>query len=951
MVDDDASSTLDSLKLADFDPREAETRPIERHSVLRELQSRLFGRAKAELVLGGRYVLKERLGAGGFGAVYRAYDPALERDVAVKVLRGTTVDPTEGAALLAESRTIAALDHPNVVRVFDVGLDEDFEPGPSEALPTVYVVLELLVGRPLSEWISSERPDTTRLLDTLVGAGRGVAAVHDAGIVHGDIKPANIVVDADGDARVVDFGLAHHVGRELETTERNARVASSRQSARFVRGGTPAYMAPEATLGGDPTFRGDQYSLALVIAEALAGRLPFPGTRDDLPAEKLRGVSPGQLATLGLAAAPARVLARALSPRPEDRFASVGAMLDALARPAMRGTAAWIALGVVGASALFLSPDEAAQCDAFRRSARESWAEQQPLIRERFERWSTPYAEELGARVVAKVDELVDSWETEASRFCRDRSVDTSETDRTELCLDGRLREIETVLQILAEGNAVELEHSLDVIAKVGAPEYCAPALVERAMISGDPAMQAAASRLRGDLFRTRAQLAAGNDVEARALASRVQLRAEALELAPVEAEATYELGNAQCALGRFADGIANLERAYFSAETLGHDRLMAAASTRLVMIAGRQLQDADLALRWGEWARAAVARISDNGEATAALEYALGVVALRRGDLELGFRQHEHALDLYRKLGDTSSVAACLNGLAVVHKERGQLDDALPLLEQVYQLEVERLGEHHPHVTTVASNLGLTALELGDIPRAESMLAQVVDSRRSSLGPDHPDVAAAVLNLSVVDYTRGRYSQALEQTNTATAVIEAALGEHPMLALALDNAGVCRRGEGHADLAVPLHRRALQVQHDTMPPGHPQTATTLTNLGLALALAGHPADADAEFNRARTILGADPSEAATILRLFTAIAQEQRGADGRTELKRGLRELGERPRPVLGYATFALARAERAHGNESGAIAAANRAREVFASLSNETDGERVERFLLDSR
>lgn len=950
MGDDRASESNPSLTYDD--PRAAEHRRVERHNVLRELQSRLFGRARRQIVL-GRYIVREQVGSGGFGAVYRAFDPSLERDVAIKILRGTSLDPRDGAALLAESRIIAGLDHPNVVRVWDVGLDDEFEPDRDTAMPTVYVVLELLDGAPLDRWIVETRPEPDRVLQVLQEAGAGIAAVHEAGIAHGDIKPANIVVDASGRARVVDFGLAHRVGRELETTERSTLGASKSSAPRFARGGTPLYMAPEAALAGDPTLVADQFSLALVMAEALIGELPYDGTKAEVADAKRRGLSGAELVRAGLDARIAHALARSLSPRPEERYPSVRAMLDAMTprrRPPVVAVAT-VAVGI-GLGAVLWSARTAPRCESYRAKAEAAWAERREAIRERFDRWSAPYAGALHERVVGRLDDVAEAWTERADVLCADApAVTPTEADQIELCLDARLAELEAVLEVLATGGSMELRRSMNVIAEVGDPSFCAPEQLESAMVSADPEVQATIAALRQDLFDGQAKLATGDIGAARAAAQTVLERARALELGPVEAEATYELGNAAVAAGRPDEAVELLERAYFSAETLGHDRLMAAASSRLVLVAGRQLENTQLALRWGEWARAAIARLKDPASALASLEYALGVVALRRGDLDLAARQYEHALELYRELGARGDIAATLNGLAVTHKEKGDPATALELLEEAYALESAELGPLHPDASATLSNLGLAALELGDGARAATALTQVVDTRRASLGGEHPDVAAALVNLSVVDYTIGRYDVALERLDQAAEIIESSLGQHPMLAIALDNAGACRRELGDPQAAIPLHRHAIEIQERALPELHEQRGTTLANYGLSLALGGQRAQSDAAFEQAEVILGGNGDasrQGRASLLAYVAMAKEHRGDDGRNGLRRALELLErDRPRPLTGQVAFALAQAELARGATTESVAAAQRARSMFEQLGNQPDQQRVEDWL----
>ncbi|WP_265443877.1 protein kinase domain-containing protein [Flexivirga meconopsidis] len=205
-------------------------------------------------VVGGRYLLTSRIAGGGMGEVWRATDEVLERPVAIKLLRASlTDDPAFLARFRVEARNAAKLSHGNIAQVHDYGEDHG----------TAFLVLELVDGRPLSQIIAEEAPlaevDAVHLL---VQAATALHAAHTKGIVHRDVKPANIVVDDESTAKLTDFGIA----RALD--------ASSMTRAGEVMG-TPQYLAPEAAIGKEATPQSDVYSLGIVAYELLVGRLPY----------------------------------------------------------------------------------------------------------------------------------------------------------------------------------------------------------------------------------------------------------------------------------------------------------------------------------------------------------------------------------------------------------------------------------------------------------------------------------------------------------------------------------------------------------------------------------------------------------------------------------------------------------------------------------------------------
>lgn len=253
----------------------------------------------------GRYVIIEPIGQGGMGTVYRAFDPELNRGIALKILSVKQVDSQAAARaknrLIREAQALAQLSHPNVVAVHDVGtLDDD-----------VFIAMELVRGKTLKEWMEDEKQSVKDTVAVLTDAGQGLSAAHKAGLVHRDFKPGNVIVGDDGRVRVLDFGLARVVDGEETTDDRpvdtdsgviSSNESSSGSSASFgdtnridlsssstsnlllspltnVGGvlGTPMYMAPEQHLGRKTDERTDQHAFCLVLYEALFGRRPFRG--------------------------------------------------------------------------------------------------------------------------------------------------------------------------------------------------------------------------------------------------------------------------------------------------------------------------------------------------------------------------------------------------------------------------------------------------------------------------------------------------------------------------------------------------------------------------------------------------------------------------------------------------------------------------------------------------
>jgi serine/threonine-protein kinase len=209
-------------------------------------------------VLGGRYVLDEQIGNGGYGEVWRATDTVLSRPVAVKLLHPRYTQRSEALARFrAEARHAGCLSHENIAQVFDYGEPADGQPP--------YLVMELVDGPSLETVLAGGPLDESRTMDIVAQAAAGLQAAHAAGMIHRDIKPANLLLAPDGTVKITDFGIAHTIG--------SAPVTATGELI-----GTPGYLAPERAMGERATPASDLYSLGMVAYECLAGAPPFRGT-------------------------------------------------------------------------------------------------------------------------------------------------------------------------------------------------------------------------------------------------------------------------------------------------------------------------------------------------------------------------------------------------------------------------------------------------------------------------------------------------------------------------------------------------------------------------------------------------------------------------------------------------------------------------------------------------
>ncbi|MCA9601186.1 MAG: serine/threonine protein kinase [Myxococcales bacterium] len=303
------------------------------------IKARLF-KSRAQPAKIGRFTILDRLGEGGMGVVYGAYDEQLDRKVAVKVLRPEVVQhsATGRVRLLREAQAMARLSHPNIVAVHEAGEEEG----------RIFVAMEFVRGQSLDRWIASagER-DTPRarpwreVLSVFLQAGRGLVAAHAAGIIHRDFKPHNAMISDEGVVKVLDFGLARASearSEELFTTPVGVDTERGHlQRALTMTGavlGTPAYMAPEQVHGAFPvTAATDVWALGVMLYEAIAGHIPCRGrTIQEILATTATGTHVPIDRVPGVDIDPelARAIEQALVADPTERIENAGALRSAL---------------------------------------------------------------------------------------------------------------------------------------------------------------------------------------------------------------------------------------------------------------------------------------------------------------------------------------------------------------------------------------------------------------------------------------------------------------------------------------------------------------------------------------------------------------------------------------------------------------------------------------------
>src|SRR5689334_23292662 len=396
------------------------------------------------------------------GTVFAAYDPRLDRKVAVKLVRGSGDDANQ--RVLAEARALGRLTHPNVVAVFDA----------DEVDGSIYIVMELAPGPSLRAWVEAD-PTWRDVVGVMRQAALGLAAAHDAGIVHRDVKPDNVLIGSDR-VRLVDFGLA-------------ARRDDDRDGAASASAGTPTYMAPEVLAGGAASEASDQFSFGVTLYEALYGERPYRALRREELLEAARGAAAGAARPPGTEV-PAwlhAIAIRALAADPGKRFPSMAAVAAELGhdrrrrqRIAVASAAVMAALAATGAVAYRGGAAGARDVDPCgggpaRRTAAMSDA--------RLAQVAAALGDAAWAKkATADLAGAAGAWEAAFRRVCEATRVSGAQSDALYTlrmrCLDRRLDRLAALADALAPagGGALDAgarDDAATAIASLPAAETC----------------------------------------------------------------------------------------------------------------------------------------------------------------------------------------------------------------------------------------------------------------------------------------------------------------------------------------------------------------------------------------------------------------------------------------------------------------------------------------------
>jgi serine/threonine protein kinase/tetratricopeptide (TPR) repeat protein len=765
----------------------------------------------------GRYVVLERLGVGGMGEVYAAYDPELDRKIAIKLLlpgQGDSLGTSSGhGRLLREAQAMAKLHHPNVVAVHDVGTYD----------VRVFVAMEFVDGGNLADWIEDGSDGKGKphpwpeVLGRFLAAGEGLAAAHAAGLIHRDFKPANVLVGQDGSVRVADFGLARQAVLDSPSEPRVEPTASGKPDlisdatlpalehsfggGKSIRAslsmrmtvtgatlGTPAYMAPEQYSHTEIDARADQFSFCVALWEALYGDRPYAG--DNLHA-LMFAINQGNLreppSGSDVPASLRRALVRGLDRDPQRRWPDMQSLLVELRFDPHTRRRTWAlsaaGLGLLGAlswGVLASRPEPRAEppvCAGAAAALGDAFtSERREAIATHFAKLEQQWAHDVGERLLPRLDAWTQEWQAAWTDACEDTHVRVEQStellDRRLLCLDRQRRGFIKLVDALASADEPLARKADTLLAELGSIEACSDSdeLLRMTPMPDDP--ERAKAIIAADQVLSDAQglYFAGEIEEAKALLDSQSTIVSELDYPPLSA--TFEQLRGRLAMFQDdpAGGEQALERAFAWAIEAGDDR----RATRIARSLALELRERERNTEAARWLLigGAIAERLDDDALRGEIEIAHSQVLASAGDYPGAETAAIAAYELLRQARpDDAIVGDALYLMGLASYRAGRYDEATQRIEQARSAWGPTIGPRHPRTVAGLGVLGISARSKGDYAAAEKHFREAMAIEQDSYGADHVQATTHMMNLAVVLADQGKLDEAIALVERVIAI------------------------------------------------------------------------------------------------------------------------------------------------------------------------------------
>lgn len=806
----------------------------------------------------GRYVILDAVASGGMGEVYAAWDPNLDRKVALKILRAEIhrdLGASQGRArLLREAQAMARLSHPNIVAVHDVDTSVDGE---------VFVAMEFLDGKPLREWLAETKRPWSQVLAAFIDAGKGLAAAHHAGLVHRDFKPMNVFVTKTGRVCVLDFGIARAVDGSADIAAQPARPSSSTSQpvelltlAGSVMG-TPGYMSPEQYRGEPVDARTDQFSFCVALYEGLYGLRPVVGnTLEELKRSAESGELPLPPEDTDAPDWLLPILRRGMAAKPTDRFESMDALLEALSssprehrrrrirRLALVGAAACIvaSLGIVKIA----RPEP---CPRAESRWKDVWdRDRKAAVKAAFDATNRPFA----AAAFAEVDRLLtayeSSWLNEHHEACvatRVRQEQSTELfDRRMVCLNRRIAEVQALSKLFLAADGDVVANAVQAVGSVPPVSACnVEAVLTSSVRAPEPSAAADVATLRAELVSVNALIESGRHSAAREALKGLEAQAKRTGYGPIIGEVSLQHARIDEVAGDLKSAIPRAHDAAVAAEEWNDAELLFRAWTLLARLEGFGFSRPEPGRLYGKYAAAALARTARTPALEADLESALGLVEREAANYDAAIAHELKAVELLtRAFGPQHPrVGLALQGLAWSQSWNGDQKTATANSRAALEILRASVGNSHPAVAKVLSELGSIEDEDGNFDEAVLHQEEGLRIREEVYGADHLELASGLNNISLTYMRVNRLDDAFYCAQRALAIYAATIGPSRRTANVMHTLGEILLARNELQPALKMFLDAQTMMSATTPSGGATDAYILTAAGETYLRLGQP--------------------------------------------------------------------------------------------------------------
>ena len=745
-----------------------------------------------------RYQILGLVGKGGMGAVYKAYDPELDRSIAIKIL---TAVPQEGetasrpqARLMREAQALAKLSHPHVVAVHDVGTYAE----------GVYIAMEYVKGKTIREWLKQDTPNQKEIIGVLSKAGKGLVAAHTEGIVHRDFKPDNVIVGEKGQIKVLDFGVARAAGKEdMAVSQQKASVLDRSlpgekylstpltQAGSMV--GTTVYMAPEHFSFQALDEKTDQFSFCVTLFESLYGKRPFTGNTAQALKEKIEN---GRVEIPGDANVPKwieEIILKGLSVSKEDRYRSMWELLQALehdpeiAKSQRRKKQLLAATFVVSAVAFLgigyvLFGQSHKLCTGADRKIDSVWSNTKKAhVKEAFVKTGISYANDSFIRVARRLEQYLQNWKTdywEACRATRVRKEQSEEMlDLKMGCMNRHFQNAAALIRVFGKADKTVVQKSVQAVSSLSGFSNCndVDALQAKIPPPKDDQTKTKVDAIREHLAEIEALVNTGKYRDGLDQLIEVEKRAKTIDYLPVHAQALYHLGEIYERVGEYKMAETALKSAVKAAGKSKDTLLVAKTMVLLVWVIGYQQSRHEEGLLLSEAAEAVLDLGPANVPIRSSLHNRLGGLYFGTGNPSQSMENFQKALKL--RSGYLSrehpSIALILNNIGAVYWARGEYDKALEYYLETLAIQTKTLGPRHPVVGSLLCNIGGVYKLNREYDKALDYYNDSLAIREETLGPIHPDVAFSLSSIGDLLVEQGKPKKALTYLERAIAICE----------------------------------------------------------------------------------------------------------------------------------------------------------------------------------